>query len=99
MSDLNTNNYNHVFSDTLKKATKTVISNQPEDHAHIVNDFLAVLWDAGLIELDEDMTDLEKIERGLYAAQLFLTSSVALATSEEQRTKNISVLNACLDAS
>ena len=98
MSELNLNNYNHVFSDTLKKAAQTVTTNEPEDHAHIVNDFLAVLWDAGLIEITEDMTDLEKIERGLYAAQLFLTSSVALATTEEQRTNNIANLEACFNA-
>ena len=99
MNELNTANLVEVSNRTTLAAISKISSMQSEDHAIIVNDFLSILWEAGLIEINEDMTDLEKIERGIYAAHLFLTGAAAVATSEEQRTKNISNLNACLDIS
>lgn len=99
MSELNTSNLVSSMQKLTMSAAAKADSLDFEGQACIVNDFLAVLWEAGLIEITEEMTDLEKIERGVYAAQLFLASAITVAQHEDQRTEEINRLNACLLAS
>ena len=100
MSDaINVDSMGQVFARSTANAASQVVKMDFEQHAEIINDFLSVLWSAKLIKINDEMSDLEKIERGLFAVNLFLGSVAQVAVHEQLRNDKIESLTASLEAS
>ena len=84
---------------TAVQAAASIDSRDTEDVLIMMNQFLLVLDDAGLIQIDDDMEDLEKIERGMYAASLFMSACANIGKAATKRADDIEGLEAMLSAS
>lgn len=84
--------------EAMTLARNTVLSLETDDIFSIVNDFLGVLGDAGLIEIDDVECDLEKLERGMYAASLYLSACAKAGYLEGMHQENIANLESCLNS-
>ena len=68
-----------------------------EDAAYICSDFINVMAESGLIQIDNDeMEDLEVIERAMYAANLFLASCAVIGKAHTKRNADVEHLNRSL---
>ena len=85
---------------TCLAAVAKVESADIDGCAEIVNDFLFVLMDSGLIEIDMDeLNDVEKMERGMYAANLFLSACAKVGLLESERLAKADTLEKSLEIS
>jgi hypothetical protein len=77
-------------------ARQYVDENDFDESAEIANDFLSVLSEYGLVNIDEDMSDLDKIEAGMYAANLYLAACAKIGRTETQRLSDAQTLERSL---
>lgn len=84
---------------TAMAAKEVIDQNEYIECAEIANDFLVVMSEAGLVTIDEAMSDLEKIERGMYAANLYLAACAKIGKTETERLKNAESLERALQNS
>jgi len=85
---------------TCLAARSRVESGDIDDLAEIVNDFLFVLMDSGLIQIDMDeMNDVEKMERGMFAANLFMSACAKIGLLESERLAKADALERTFEIS
>ena len=89
----------HSVVHTALAAKQTIDQNEYIESAEIANDFLVVMSEAGLITIDEAMSALEKIERGMYAANLYLAACAKIGRTETTRLRNAESLERALQNS
>ena len=86
----------HAVVETAVSAKAHVDESDLQDCYGLANDFLVVLEESGLIVIDEAMSDLEKIIRGMYAANLYLATCAKIGKTETERLKNAETLERSL---
>ena len=91
-SDINSESITHAVVETAVSAAQTISKRETEDALIMMNQFLVVLDDAGLIQIEDEMHDLEKIERGMYAANLYLAACANIGKAASKRARDLSSL-------
>ena len=86
----------HSVVTTAISARGTVESMETYDSLVLVSQFIEVLDEAGLITVDGAMGDLEKIERGMYAANLYLAACANIGKTATLRSEQIDHLEAMM---
>lgn len=81
---------------TAIDAKEWIDENDFEESTEIANDFLYVLSESGLCDIDEAMSDLDRIEAGMYAANLYLAACANIGRIETQRLENAETLERSL---
>lgn len=83
--EVNSENVTHAVVATALMAKRTIDKLSFDDKVELMSQYLLILEEGGLIQLDNVMCDLEKIQRGMYAANLFLSACAMVAKSETER--------------
>ena len=101
MANLEINSKNVAVSvvTTAITAKEYVDENDFDECVEIANDFLSVLSEHGLVQLDDDMGDLEKLASGMYAANLYLAACAKVGRIETQRLEDAETLEKSLKIS
>ena len=86
----------HAVVRTAIDAKEWIDENDFEESTEIANDFLYVLAESGLCDIDEAMSDLERIEAGMYAANLYLAACANIGRIETQRLEDAETLERSL---
>lgn len=77
---------------TAMTAKKYVDESDFDESQMLVCEFLAAIDDAGLAVILSDWSDFDKIECGMYAANLYLAACAKIAKHETARLKKASAL-------
>ena len=95
MANLEINAKNVAISvvTTAITAKEYVDQNDFEECVEVANDFLSVLSEHGLVQIDDDMGDLEKLASGMYAANLYLAACAKVGRIETERLEKAEILD------
>ena len=86
----------HAVVTTALMARNTVDKLDFSDQLLLINNFLVVLEDAGLVTFEKGMKDMDMIKRGMYAANLYLAACAMVGQSESDRLQTVANLEATL---
>lgn len=97
--EINSASITQAVVDTAITAKETIDRMETYDSLVLVSQFIEVLDEAGLIMVDGVMGDLEKIERGMYAANLYLAACANIGKTATLRSEQIDHLEAMMQKS